>query len=273
MSSLQDINRVVEMIERDAWLDLFAAAPDHVRDGLGLASVAYAGMGLLGCRALPITELNRAMAVGIERELLREDLEAAVAWLDANATAWALQVSPIVRSEIVRDYTNDVPLVATGTGWAKFVRTDAASTPLRVDAQVTRADRASAAVFGRTVANGFGLPAECADWFATLVDRPSWHCFLATVDGEAAGGGTMYVRDNAAWLGITGTLPIYRNRGIQRGLLDARIKVAVAMGADIQTDETSQPKDREDPGFASYRNQERVGFRRLYVRPNLKRPQ
>ncbi|NDV89382.1 hypothetical protein GTW51_22240 [Aurantimonas aggregata] len=82
-----------------------AAAPGHVRDRLGLANTTIAGMGLLGCRALPITELNRATAVGIERELLREELEAAVAWLDANAPAWALQVAPIVTSEIICDYT------------------------------------------------------------------------------------------------------------------------------------------------------------------------
>lgn len=273
MSGLQDIGRAAELIERDAWQDLFAAAPDHVRDDLGLASMTIAGTGLLGCRAIPITELNRAMAVGVERELAREDLDTVIAWLDANATAWALQVAPFLQSDVVRAYADDASLTATGAGWAKFVRTDAALEPLRSDAQVDRADAASAVTFGKTVANGFGLPAQCADWFAALVDRPSWHCFLATVDGEAAGGGTMYIRDDAAWLGIAGTLPAYRNRGIQRSLLDARVRAAIAMGTALQTNETGQPNDRDDPGFSSYRNQERAGFSRIYVRPNFKRTQ
>jgi GNAT superfamily N-acetyltransferase len=273
MSSLNDISRVAERIERDAWLDLFAAAPDHVRERLGLASTAVAGMGLIGCRALPITELNRGMALGIDNDLSRDDMERAVAWLDANATAWALQIAPVGSSDLVQDSIHDRALVATGAGWAKFVWTDGTTEPLQTDAHVGRAEGLKAAEFGETVANGFGLPAECGDWFASLVGRPSWHCFLATVDGKAAGGGTMYVRDNAAWLGITGTLPEYRNRGIQRGLLYARTKAAIAMGADLQTNETGQPNDRGDTGFSSYRNQERAGFNRIYVRPNFKRAQ
>jgi GNAT superfamily N-acetyltransferase len=273
VSSLIDTRRVAESVERDAWLDLFAAAPDHVRERLGLASMKLASMGLIGCRALPITELNRGMAIGIDSKLSRDDLERAVAWLDANATAWALQVAPVASSDLVKDYIQDLALVASGAGWAKFVWTDGTTEPLQTEAHVSRAESAKAPEFGATVAEAFGLPAECGDWFASLVGRPAWHCFLATVDGKAAGGGTMYVRDNAAWLGITGTLPKYRNRGIQRSLLYARTKAAIAMGADLLTNETGQPNNRGDAGFSSYRNQERAGFNRIYVRPNFKRAQ
>jgi GNAT superfamily N-acetyltransferase len=265
------IERSAELIERDAWLDLFAATPDHVRESLGLASTTVAGMGLLGCRAIPITELNRAMAVGIEGELSRDDLNEAVAWLDANATGWALQVAPFVTADVVQAFLAQVSLTAAGTGWAKFARTDGASEPLRGTMEVARVDAASAASFGSAVAGGFGLPAPCADWFAALVDRPSWHCFLAIADGTVAGGGTMYVRDDAAWLGIASTLPAFRSQGVQRSLLHRRIAAAAEMGARVETSETGQPGEGQEAEFPSFRNMWRAGFERLYVRPNFKR--
>ncbi|MGK6324673.1 hypothetical protein ACMGDM_16540 [Sphingomonas sp. DT-51] len=265
------IERSAELIERDAWLDLFAAAPDHVREGLGLASTTVAGMGLLGCRAIPITELNRAMAIGIEGELSRDDLDDVVAWLDANATGWALQLAPFITADVVQAFIAQESLTTAGTGWAKFARTDGASEPLRGSVEVARVNAVSAALFGSAVAGGFGLPASCADWFAALVDRPSWHCFLAVVDGTVAGGGTMYVRDDAAWLGIAGTLPVFRNQGVQRSLLHRRIMAAAEMGARVATSETGQPGDSQEADFPSFRNMSRAGFERLYVRPNLKR--
>jgi GNAT superfamily N-acetyltransferase len=270
-SKMGAIERSAELIERDAWLDLFAAAPDHVRESLGLARTTVAGMGLLGCRAIPITELNRAMAVGIEEEPSRNDLDEAVAWLDANATGWALQVAPFVTADAVQAFIAQMSLTATGTGWAKFARTDEASEPLLGTIEVARADSASAASFGSAVAGGFGLPASCADWFAALVDRPSWHCFLAVADGTVAGGGTMYVRDDAAWLGIAGTLPEYRNQGVQRSLLQRRNAAATEMGVRVETSETGQPGEGQAAEFPSFRNMSRAGFTRLYVRANLKR--
>jgi GNAT superfamily N-acetyltransferase len=271
LNSLLDLAPTAELVERDAWLDLFAAAPDHVRAGLGLASTAVAGAGLLGCRAIPITELNRAMAVGVEREPSRDELARMTEWLDANATAWALQLAPMVRSEVIHDYAEDLSLIETGAGWAKFLRIGDASEPIKARAQVSPAEVASADAFGRSVAGGFGLPPLCADWFASLVGRPGWHCFVATVDGETAGGATMYLRGGAAWLGIAGTLPAYRGRGIQRSLLEARVNASTNLGVRLQTSETGQPGDPDEAGFSSFRNQARAGFSRAYVRPNLKR--
>jgi GNAT superfamily N-acetyltransferase len=270
---VEDVHQVVELVERDAWLDLFGAAPEHVRQSLGLQSVTIAGMGLLGCRAIPITELNRAMAVGVQDVPSRDDFDAVLTWLDTHASSWALQIAPNANARGVPDYLEKASLARTGAGWAKFVRTEGvpALEPLGVEVQVETVGAAAADVFGKTVANGFGLPADCAAWFAALVDRPQWQCFLATIDGEPAAGGTMFVRDGAAWLGIEATLPAYRGRGAQRSIVARQVSAAVGMGARVQTCETAQPANRNDPGFSSYRNQERAGFTRTYTRPNFKR--
>ena len=83
--------------------------------------------------------------------------------------------------------------------------------------------------------------------------------FIAEVDGVPAGGGMMSVHQGVASLGGTGTLPEFRNRGVQRALLLARIAAAAQSGCDLAMVATS-------PGSGSQRNVERQGFRVVYTR-------
>jgi hypothetical protein len=273
MSDIEDRVRIAELIERDAWLDLFDAAPAQVRRRFGLASDVIAGMGLLGCPGIPITEFNRAMAVGIAKEPTHDDIDAATTWLDAHAVSWALQVAPVGRVDLLRDSLGRAALTSKGAGWAKFIRTAASARgePLRGPVPVAIADASTADVFGRTVTDGFGLPAECASWFAALVNRPFWQCFLAAVDGEPAACGAMFSRGDAAWFGVETTLPVYRGRGAQQSIIAAQVSAASLCGAGVQTSETAQPADQRAPGASSYRNQLRAGFESAYVRLNVGR--
>jgi GNAT superfamily N-acetyltransferase len=137
--------------------------------------------------------------------------------------------------------------------------------------EIRIADAATATSFGGTVQAGFGVAPECAEWFAALVGRPGWYCFLATIDGEPAAAAAMFIRDGAAWSGMSTTLPDCRGRGLQSALIDARLNEAAARGVTWVTSETRQPSVEDEPGFSSYRNQKRGGFERAYIRLNLKR--
>jgi hypothetical protein len=83
--------------------------------------------------------------------------------------------------------------------------------------------------------------------------------FMAEVDGIPAGGAMMSVHQGVASLGGAGTLPVFRNRGVQQVLLLARIAAAAESGCDLAMVATS-------PGSGSQRNVERVGFRVVYTR-------
>lgn len=83
--------------------------------------------------------------------------------------------------------------------------------------------------------------------------------FLAEVDGVPAGGGMMSIHQGVASLGGAGTLPEFRNRGLQKALLLARLAQAAQSGCDIAMVATS-------PGSGSQRNVERLGFRVVYTR-------
>ena len=83
--------------------------------------------------------------------------------------------------------------------------------------------------------------------------------FMAEVDGVSAGGGMMSIHKGVASLGGAGTLPEFRNRGVQKGLLLARLAEAARSGCDLAMVATS-------PGSGSQRNVERLGFRVVYTR-------
>jgi hypothetical protein len=95
MNSQFEPANVAEVIERDAWQDMFAAAPVSVAQDLGLAFGRIGGIGVLGSSVVPITEFNRAMAIGADRPASPEALDASIAWLQAHAAQdWAIQLNP-----------------------------------------------------------------------------------------------------------------------------------------------------------------------------------
>jgi GNAT superfamily N-acetyltransferase len=83
--------------------------------------------------------------------------------------------------------------------------------------------------------------------------------FIAEVDGVPAGGGMLSIHQEVASLGGAGTLPEFRNRGVQKALLVARLALAAESGCVLAMVATM-------PGSGSQRNVERQGFRVVYTR-------
>src|SRR5438309_6488915 len=79
---MDDIERLCEWIERDAWLDLHAAAPSEVRAKLGIEDHKLgAGAVALVVRALPVPQFNRVFGLGIDRPATEQDLDGALSHL------------------------------------------------------------------------------------------------------------------------------------------------------------------------------------------------
>jgi len=93
--------------------------------------------------------------------------------------------------------------------------------------------------------------------------------YIAYVDGEPAGGGTIFVHDGGAGCvaGLMGaaTLSRFRRRGVQSALLNARLDFARSEGCNLAYTITA-------PGSGSQRNAERAGFRVAYTRTKFYKP-
>jgi GNAT superfamily N-acetyltransferase len=114
-----------------------------------------------------------------------------------------------------------------------------------------------------TAARGWGDQPGAAEFvrdFAPVAGAAAGtHCFLAEVDGEPAGAGTLAMHDGVAILAGASTVPAFRGRGVQKALLQARLAQAAAHGCDLAAMGAL-------PGSASQRNAERQGFRIAYTR-------
>jgi GNAT superfamily N-acetyltransferase len=154
-------------------------------------------------------------------------------------------------------------------GWMKFVR-DAHPPRFKppADVEVVELTGDSGEPFGTVAADGFGMPAWAATFFARLPGREGWRCYGAYLDGEIAACGAMLIDGGLAEFGIGATLESARRRGCQLALLHRRIVDAAEAGCETLFVETGERA--EDRPAGSYRNVLRAGFEEAYLCPNWK---
>jgi GNAT superfamily N-acetyltransferase len=92
---------------------------------------------------------------------------------------------------------------------------------------------------------------------AGLIER-----YLARLDGQPAGGGSMHIAGGIAQLTGAATAPSSRRRGIQSALLSARLAAAAEAGCEVAVITVQ-------PGSRSQQNAQRRGFELLYTRAIL----
>jgi len=133
--------------------------------------------------------------------------------------------------------------------------------------QVRIAELQEEDLYNRVVCAGF---LERDDWreldlpFRTSLEvRDAWG-FMAFVAGEPAGGGMLGIVDGVALLSGDGVLPRFRGRGLQKGLIQARLAFAGEWGCDLAGAGTA-------PGTASQRSYEACGFRAAYPKLEMAR--
>jgi GNAT superfamily N-acetyltransferase len=267
MSAL-DLVREVERVERDAWADLYEAAPDHVRAALGVQSRRIGETLLLVCGGIDSLQFNRLNGLGVFTPARGEEIDEAVAAFDAAGVGdWVIHFAE--GADAVELACAARGLVPHPMSWAKFAREASPAMEVATVLQVREVGANEADRFGETVAEGFGLPQVMGDWLSALPGRDKWKCFVA-FDGEApVGAGALFIDGANAWLGMGATLADHRGRGAQPALLAARIEAARQAGCQILTTETGIPSG--DEAGPSYKNIHRAGFLIAYPRPNLRR--
>jgi GNAT superfamily N-acetyltransferase len=123
-------------------------------------------------------------------------------------------------------------------------------------------------VFGRVVFAGFMDTDDTAAVdptpFAATLSAVGTTCFLAFVDGEPMGAGTVGLSGDVATLSGTSVLPRFRGRGGQGALIRARLAFARAHGCALAASASL-------PGTPSQANLERCVFRVAYPKLELVR--
>jgi GNAT superfamily N-acetyltransferase len=121
-------------------------------------------------------------------------------------------------------------------------------------------------LYVRTVIGGFfsreALTPEEFQLGMTLFHMPCTSGYLAWVNDQAAGGGSMSIRNKVASFFGDATLPAFRGRGIHLAMIRERIRCALESGCDLIAAGTL-------PGSGSQRNYERSGFQIAYTKTTM----
>ncbi|MBI3470970.1 MAG: GNAT family N-acetyltransferase [Candidatus Solibacter usitatus] len=255
---MRDLARRIEYAELTNVAAIAAAV-------LGSASIEVAGG-----RAMyggPGSHLNNALALGMDGPIGPEDLDTLEEFFFTRGCAVSLALSPQA------DSTLRELLGARGYRIAQFENTlwrPIGSPPaaVRCPAEVRMAVEAEASLVARVIFRGFADGKEPAEdelaGFLTMSSTPCQWSWLACVDGQAAGGAAMGMRQGVAMFYGDSVLPEFRGRGIQPALIASRLADAAQRGADLAMVCTL-------PGTASESCYRRMGFDVLYTRPTMVR--
>jgi GNAT superfamily N-acetyltransferase len=151
-------------------------------------------------------------------------------------------------------------------GWMKFVRGTGEVRPVTTDLTITRVGPENADDFASIVSAAFDFGAHFRPAIAALANSPDWYLYMSFSGEVPAGTGGLYMKDGVAYLDFGATHPDFRRRGGQTGVLNTRIRAALDAGCTSIVTMTGEavPGDEQH----SYRNIQRAGFEKAYLREN-----
>jgi GNAT superfamily N-acetyltransferase len=228
-----DLVRRLETTAAIASIDLIEAIklldPTTVAEGRAFLGGALIAMG-------PGRYVNRAIGVSTAG-LSADDLDAIELFFSERGLPSLIELSSWAPASTLRELAarNYTP------AWFRSVfalRPGSNLGPLRTDVRIDRVGDDNAAQWLEVFARGFE-----AEHGETRVANdeigeagriaPNAHTFLAYLDDEAVGCGSMQVVDGVAWLGAAATVPAFRKRGVQAALVAYRLQLAVELGCDL----------------------------------------
>ena len=137
-----------------------------------------------------------------------------------------------------------------------------------VDVEIRKAGREEVDLWTMTVAQSFAeqfpVTQELLSVMKMFALGRDMECYLAKIGERVVGGAALSLRGRTAGFFGAGTLPDFRNRGVQTALLHTRMKRAAEVGCDLAVSLAA-------PGSRSQRNITRLGFQTLYTRVKFER--
>ena len=211
----------------------------------------------------PVTQ---AFGLGLSGPVTEGDMEAMEEFYRSHGSAVNIETCPLADPSLLKllNERGYRPIEYSNVFVRELTRDDARLWPDPTnDVHVRRPAEDEAGSYSLLVAKSFfedaEMPPEFLSIFTSCFYAAGAFFYMSEIDGVSAGGGMMSIHEGVASLGGTGTLPEFRNRGVQKALLLARLAQAAESGCDLAMVATM-------PGSGSQRNVERQSFRVVYTR-------
>ncbi|WP_257351225.1 GNAT family N-acetyltransferase [Pseudalkalibacillus decolorationis] len=116
--------------------------------------------------------------------------------------------------------------------------------------------------FGEIYTKGFNMPSFLKEHVTennkVLDDKDNWTFYVASVEGEPAGVGVLFVKNGIGTLAASATVPELRNKGVQSALINKRIETAIKLNCNLIVGQAAY-------GSVSQKNMERAGMKIAYT--------
>ncbi len=249
-----------ESIEAEVWYQIAVGAPAATATALGIEAARIGGGVVTTMREDASSFWNRAMGFGITEPVTADLIGDVIDFYRTTGRAdGTIQIAPPFLPPDWDEIALKHRLVARG-GIAKQVgRIDAlclGASRLRIG----RVPAHQAHEWAEVMLGVYGMPtAGLREMTAALVSNPTFTTFAAWDRDRIVSTASMLVNGATAHLHSGATLPGYRRRGAQTGLIAARVGAAAEAGCDWVVTETSATG-------SSAENMRRSGFWTPYVR-------
>lgn len=262
----EEVARIVEFGEAEAYADLYAATPADYAAQFGIGARRLGSALVFTAAAFDIPLFNRVVGLGLSEPATESMLDEALSHFGKlGVKNFAFQMCPAARPVELTEWLKARNL-RPRDNWVKMRRglepPPVIQTELRVE--VVGPERADD--FSEIAAIAFGMPPMMKPWLVPIIGRADWRHYLAFDGGKPLGCGALFVKNKIGWLGIAGTLPEARRRGAQGAIMARRIRAAIELGCEWIVTETGE-ETPENPN-PSYRNMVRTGFDLIYPRAN-----
>jgi hypothetical protein len=263
----QTLSPALELVEANAWHDVYAAAPRDFSDRVGLRAERLGSATLVAMASVQVPSFNRLIGLGVGEPATEQMIDGALEiFRQAGVDKFWVPVSPTAQPAQLPSWLRARGLEPLGN-WAKVYRGREPMGRIPIELEIVEATTPPlAASFASVVRKSFELPSQIAPMFAALVGRAGWRVFLALEDGQPVAAGAGLVHGDVAWLGIDATLPSRRRQGGQGAIMRARVGASIGAGCRWMVGEVQESlPERPDP---SHHNTIRNGFQVAYLRPN-----
>jgi len=260
----RELSRAIEGVEQASTRSLYASAPAAVAAATGIRHKQIAGADCFAVTGSRHGCLNRVVGLGMRQPATDRVVDRIVSWYRARgAHRVGIEVTPHARPGNLVEGLVERGFESTGET-AKLWRCADPVSRTPGDLPVRRVGEARADDWFEVMAKVFRHYRNRGGWFTARFGRGGWSFYAAFDDDRIVGIGALFVRDGVGHLVDAATLPEYRRQGVQRRIVEARVRRGLHEGARLFTSETAPPQPRTP--LISFRNLCRVGFELAYVR-------
>lgn len=263
---MEDIARLVELGEAEAYADFYRAAPADFAARHGVRVERSGSAVAIILPGLDAMLFNRVMGLGVMEPATAAQVEdLAAIYQRAGIHNWAVQLSPAAQPSALPMWLAQCGLVRRDD-WPKMIRGVEPPPVIPTDLRVEHIGAEYAPAFAQVLCEGFGMPEFLGLWAQATIGRAGWQHYLAFDDDKPIATGALFVRDDIGWLGLAATLPSHRGRGAQGAIMARRIRDGIALGCQwLMTETGADTPEHPNP---SYHNMLRAGFKLAYRRAN-----